>query len=76
MNSQSPRSPNRDNFGTPLWESRDKKPFGCGCRGVMQGESLMGREATAPSIIRILRKYKGGSRHHEMAASPSPKMRP
>jgi hypothetical protein len=35
MNSQSPRSPNRDNFRTP-WESWDKKPFGCGCGGIMQ----------------------------------------
>ncbi len=32
MSSQSPKSPNWDNFGTPPWESRDKKPFGCGCR--------------------------------------------
>jgi hypothetical protein len=23
---------NRDNFGTPPWESWDKKPFGCRCR--------------------------------------------
>jgi hypothetical protein len=30
MNAQNPRSPNRDNFGTPTWESRDKRPFGCG----------------------------------------------
>jgi hypothetical protein len=29
-------NPNRDNFGTPPWESRDKKPFGCRCHGVMQ----------------------------------------
>jgi hypothetical protein len=29
MNAQSPGSPNRDNFGTPLWESREKEPFGC-----------------------------------------------
>jgi hypothetical protein len=36
MNSQNPESPNRDSFGTPLWESEDKKPFGCGCCGVMQ----------------------------------------
>jgi len=28
---QSFGSPNRDNFGTPPWKSRDKKPFGCGC---------------------------------------------
>jgi hypothetical protein len=27
---------NRDNFGTPLWESRDKQPLGCGCGGVTQ----------------------------------------
>jgi hypothetical protein len=33
MIAQSPESPNRDNFGTPPWESWDKKPFGCGCRG-------------------------------------------
>jgi hypothetical protein len=36
MNSQSPKSPNRDNFGTPPWESPNNKPFGCGCRGVTQ----------------------------------------
>jgi hypothetical protein len=34
MNSQSLGNPNRDSFGTPPWESWDKKPFGCGCRGV------------------------------------------
>ncbi len=31
MNAQSPRSPNWDNFGTPLWESWEKVPFGCKC---------------------------------------------
>jgi hypothetical protein len=36
MSSQSPGSPNQDSFGTPPWESRDKKPFGCGCRGATQ----------------------------------------
>jgi hypothetical protein len=25
MNAQSPGSPNRDSFGTPPWESREKK---------------------------------------------------
>jgi len=30
MITQSPGT-NRDSFGTPPWESRDKKPFGCGC---------------------------------------------
>jgi hypothetical protein len=33
MMAQSPGSPNRDNFGTPLWESRDKEPLGCGRGG-------------------------------------------
>jgi hypothetical protein len=27
MMTQSPGSPIWDNFGTPLWESRDKEPF-------------------------------------------------
>jgi hypothetical protein len=36
MTSQSLRSSNRDSFGTPFWESRDKKPFGRGCGGVTQ----------------------------------------
>jgi len=31
MISQSPRNPNQDSFGTPPWESQDKKPFGCKC---------------------------------------------
>ncbi len=31
--SQSPESPNWDNFGTPLWESREKEPIGCHSRG-------------------------------------------
>jgi hypothetical protein len=29
MDAQSPESANRDNFGTPLWGSREKVPFGC-----------------------------------------------
>jgi hypothetical protein len=36
MNAQSRGSPNRDSFGTPFWESRDKEPFGRGCDGAMQ----------------------------------------
>jgi hypothetical protein len=31
MNAQTPKSPNRDSFGTPLWESQEKVPFGCKC---------------------------------------------
>jgi hypothetical protein len=36
MNAQSPGSPNRDNFGTSLWESWEKKPFGCKCNKELQ----------------------------------------
>jgi hypothetical protein len=36
MNAQSPGSPNRDNFGTPPWESREKEPFGCSLRAELQ----------------------------------------
>jgi hypothetical protein len=49
MTVQSPRSPNRDSFGTPLWESRDKKPFGCSLRGVMQSILYGGRWWLPPS---------------------------
>ncbi len=33
MDAQSPGSANRDNFGTPLWESRKKVPFACSLGG-------------------------------------------
>jgi hypothetical protein len=36
MNAQNPGSPNLDNFGIPLWESREKVSFGCKCGGEMQ----------------------------------------
>jgi len=36
MDAQSPKSPTRDNFGTPLWESREKVPFGCSPREELQ----------------------------------------
>jgi hypothetical protein len=36
MNAQSPESLNRDNFETPLWESREKKPFVCKCGEELQ----------------------------------------
>jgi hypothetical protein len=40
---QSLGSPNQDSFETPLWESRDKKPFGCSLRGVTQSILYGGR---------------------------------
>jgi hypothetical protein len=36
MSTQSPGSPNQDSFGIPLWESREKEPFGCKCDGELQ----------------------------------------
>jgi hypothetical protein len=60
MNAQSPGSPNRDSFGTPAWESREKEPFGYSLRAELQGEPLAGREAAAPSIIREIEKVQGG----------------
>jgi hypothetical protein len=50
---QSCESPNRDSpncgsFGTPPWESWDKKPFGCGCRGEAQSEPRRGGGGSSP----------------------------
>jgi len=49
MNAQSPRSPNCDNFGTPLWESREKEPFGCKCGRELQKILYGGRWWLPPS---------------------------
>jgi hypothetical protein len=49
MNAQSPGSPNRDNFETPTWESRDKRPFGCGPCGRAQSILYGGRWWLPPS---------------------------
>jgi hypothetical protein len=49
MTVQSPGSLNRDNFGTSLWESRDKKPFRCSLREVMQSILYGGRWWLPPS---------------------------
>ncbi len=59
MNAQSPGSPNRDSFGTPPWESREKEPFGCSLRAELQGEPLAGRGATALSVIREIEEVQG-----------------
>jgi hypothetical protein len=49
MNAQNLGSLNRDNFGTPLWESREKKPFGCKCDGKLQKILYGGRWWLPPS---------------------------
>jgi hypothetical protein len=43
MTSQSPGSLNWGSFRTPLWESREKVPFGCRCGGVTQSILYGGR---------------------------------
>jgi hypothetical protein len=43
MHPQSRRNPNCENFRTPTWESRDKKPFGCGPCEEAQSILLGGR---------------------------------
>jgi hypothetical protein len=40
---QNCKTPSLGNFGTPIWESRDKKPFGCHCRQVVQSILYGGR---------------------------------
>ncbi len=49
MNAQSPKSPNRNSFGTPLWESWEKVPFGCKCDKKAQRILYGGRWWLPPS---------------------------
>jgi hypothetical protein len=49
MMAQSLRSPNRDSFKTPLWESRDKESFGRGRGGATQRILYGGRWWLPPS---------------------------
>jgi hypothetical protein len=49
MVAQSPESPNRDSFSTPLWESRENVPFGCSLRGRTQRILYGGRWWLPPS---------------------------
>ncbi len=50
--SQSCRSSNHGSFGTPLWESQDKKPFGCGCCEEAQRIQYGGKWWLPPSLGR------------------------
>ncbi len=49
MVAQSPGSANRDSFGTPLWESREKVPFECTLGGKLQKILHGGRWWLPPS---------------------------
>jgi hypothetical protein len=49
MDAKSPRSPTRDSFGTPPWESQEKVSFGCSPRGELQRILYGGRWWLPPS---------------------------
>jgi len=52
MSSQSPGSPTRDDFGTPLWESWEKEPFECNLHQELQRILYGGRWWLPPSLGR------------------------
>jgi hypothetical protein len=49
MDAQSPRSPTRDSFETPPWESQEKVPFGCSLGKELQRILYGGRWWLPPS---------------------------
>jgi hypothetical protein len=49
ISSQIPETPTRDSFGTPLWESREKEPFGCSLGEELQRILYGGRWWLPPS---------------------------
>jgi len=68
---QSPRTPTRDNFRTPTWESREKEPFGCSLSRELQSILYGGRrwlpsspgrgESSSPSCPWLVLTPKGVS---------------
>jgi len=52
MTLQNLESLNRDSFGTPPWESRDEKPFGCRCHRETQRILYGGRWWLPPNLGR------------------------
>jgi hypothetical protein len=66
---QSPGTPTQDSFGTPTWESPEKKPFGCSLRGETQRILYGGRwwlplspgcgESSSPSCPWLVPRPKG-----------------
>jgi len=71
MSVQSSKSPNRDSFGTPLWESGEKKPFGCKCGRELQRILYGGRwwlpsspgrgESSESKVVRGLSQHQKGA---------------
>jgi len=79
MGIQNRENPNLGDFGTPTWESRNKKPFGCGPHGQLQGEPLVGREATTPLVIREIKEVQGreqAPRNGNLAFPKDPVVKP
>jgi len=74
------RDSTRDSFGTisglQLGSPGKKSHLDVASAGWRRGVNpLRGGRQQPHQSLEKLRKYKGGSRRHEMAASPSPKMR-
>jgi hypothetical protein len=64
MNAQSLGSLNRDSFGIPLWESREKVPFGCKCGGEAQSDALLSSSLNpleGPSVLNCRIMELGGA---------------
>jgi hypothetical protein len=72
MSVQSLESLNRDSFRTPLWESREKEPFGCKCDGELQRILYGGRwwlplspsrgESSESKVARGLSQHQKGAK--------------
>jgi len=70
MSAQSPGSSNQDNFGTPLWESREKESFRYKCSGELQKILYGGRwwlplspgrgESSESKVARRLSQHQKG----------------
>jgi hypothetical protein len=54
MTLQSGESPNRDSFGTPPWESRDKKPFRYAGAVERRREYYMGEGGGFPRVRAVM----------------------
>jgi len=71
MSIQSLESSNQNSFGTPLWESQEKEPFGCKCGGELQRILYGGRWWLPPSpgrgelseskVARVLFQHQKGA---------------
>jgi hypothetical protein len=82
MVAQSPRSPNRDSFETPLWESREKVPFGwfqssmvldgtpitCGL-GISKGSNVVFRVPFNTTIMSLVLSFKSWKLNNSVLTS-------